>query len=247
MKKWLWIAGLSLALSGVNAEIQKLDKATLSKIEKETKIFQLPNLTVADGIDKGDFYFLKVRVTSPRGSQLHNSYLDKQTGMVYVGEAYDKEGNLLVFPKEKKVVDEGVAFSYGNGKKELYLVTDPECPYCTKFEKASKDKISEYTIHVIFLPLGFHKKSPAMIEWIMKGKNDVDKKARLDAIMLKGSAAYQFLIKDKDKPFVYSKSTQEIIDRSMRAVEELGAQATPSLFDEKLEPVNWVQLFPPKK
>lgn len=243
MKKYLWILGLSVVLGSVHAENQKLDKATLEKIEKDTKIFQLPNLSVVDGIDQGDIYFLKVKSSSPRGSQLHKSYLDKKTGIVYVGEAYDKEGNLFVFPKEKKAVNEGVAFSYGNGKKELYLVTDPECPYCTKFEKASKGKLDDYTVHVIFLPLGFHKKAPAMIEWIMQGKDDNAKKARMDEIMLKGSTTYQSLIKDKKKPFVYSKETKEMIDRSMKAVEELGARGTPALYTDNLEEKNWVQFF----
>jgi thiol:disulfide interchange protein DsbC len=247
MKKRLWAVALSVAVSSANADNPKLDKETLTQIEKNTKILQLPNLSVVDGIDKGNIYFLKVKSTSPRGSQMHKAYLDKKTGMVFVGEAYDKEGKVLVFPKEKQIIEEGVAFSYGSGKKELYLVTDPQCPYCTKFEKASKGKLDEYTVHVIFFPLGFHKNAPAMIEWIMQGKDDVDKKARMDKIMLKGSVDYQSLIKDKKKPFVYSNTTKEMIERSMRAVEELEVRGTPSLYNEKLESVNWTQLFQSKK
>lgn len=243
MKKWVWVLGLTVALGSSHAADQKLDADTLKKIEKDTKIFQLPNLSVVDGIDKGDIYFLKVRSTSPRGSQLHKSYLDKKTGMVYVGEAYDKEGKILVFPKEKKIVEDAVAFSYGTGKKTLYLVTDPECPYCTKFEKASQGKLDEYTVHVVFFPLGFHKKAPAMIEWIMQGKDDQARKARMDQIMLKGSTSYASLIKDQTKPFVYSKETEAMIERSQMAVEELEVRGTPALYDENMEYINWVQLF----
>ena len=243
MKKWLWFVGITVTTGYLYADIVKLDREKLAEIEKSSKVLQQPNLTVLDGIDRGDIYFLKVRSTSPRGSQLHKTYLDKTSGMIYVGEAYDKEGNLLEFPKDKKIIQEGVAFSYGNGKKELYLVTDPECPYCSKFEKASQGKLDEYTVHVIFLPLGFHKEAPAMIEWIMQGKDDTEKKARMDEIMLKGSTVYKSLIKDKNKPFVYSPKNQEMIGHSMNAVQELEARGTPALYDENLEYVNWVQLL----
>ena len=247
MKKLLWVLSLSIAVSSVNADNLKLDREKLTQIKKSTKILQLPNLSIVDGIDNGDIYFLKVKSTSPKGSQLHKIYLDKKTGMVFVGEAYDKEGRLLVFPKEKKRVDEGVAFSYGNGKKELYLVIDPECPYCSKFAKASQGKLDEYTVHVIFFPLSFHKKAPAMIEWIMQGKDDEAKKVRMDEIMLKGSREYHSLIKDEKKPFVYSKATKEIVSHCMKAVEELEARGTPALYNDEIEHLDWIELLKSKK
>ena len=242
-KKFVWLSTLIVLFTSLQAGEAKLDKSVIEKINKETKIFQSPYLNVVEGVDRGDVYFLKVESKSPRGIQRHKTYLDKKSGMIFTGEAYDKDGNLLIYPKESKVVDAGVAFSYGNGKKKLYVVTDPECPYCVKFEQAAKGKLDEYTVHVIFFPLQFHKKVPAMIEWIMQGKDDVAKKERMNAIMLEGSEEYAKLIKDPKKPFVYSKETRAVIDRSMKAVVELEARGTPALYDAELNEVNWVEML----
>ena len=35
------------------------------------------------------------------------------------------------FPTNAQIVKEGVAFSFGNGP-DLYVVTDPECPFCRR-------------------------------------------------------------------------------------------------------------------
>jgi len=233
---------IALMLTAINAESVKLDAAKLEEIKASSKTLQLPHLKIESGIDKGSIYFLKVKASSEKGSKIFETFVDKQTGFVYVGSAYDKEGKQLMFPKDVKVIKEGVVFSYGTGKKDLYLVTDPECSYCSKFEKEAEGKLGEYTVHVIFYPLPFHKKAPAMIEWIMKGKNDAEKKERLNQIALKNSTEYQSLIKDEKKPFVYTSSTQEIMDKSLRAVSELGATGTPTTYDAELNVIPWPNL-----
>ncbi len=226
----------------VNAADIKLDAAKLKEIKASTKILQKPTLEIADGIDKGSVYFLKLEAKSQRGSQFINAFVDKKTDFVYIGNGYDKEGNMMIFPKEVKVIQEGISFSYGTGKKEIYLVTDPECSYCTKFEKAAEGKLNDYTVHVIFYPLPFHKKAPAMVEWIMQGKSDAEKKARLSQIALKNSTEYKSLIKDRKKPFKYSPEIQKSIDRSLKAVQELGTRGTPSTYDEKFNKIPWTDL-----
>ena len=145
---------------------------------------------------------------------------------------------MIEFPKDAKIVKEGVAFSYGTGKKEIYLITDPECPYCSKFEQAANGKLDDYTVHVILFPLSFHKKSPAMIEWIMMGKDDAEKKARFEEVMLKGSTKYTALIKDAKKPFVYSKEAQTYKGKSEAAAREMNMRGTPALYDAAFNPIS---------
>ncbi len=242
-KKLLIISSLVMAISSnVSASDIKLDTAKLKEIKANTKVLQNPTLQLKDGIDKETVYFLKLEAKSQRGSRIINAFLDKKTGAVYFGNGYDKDGNMMTFPKEPKIIKEGVSFSYGTGKKEIYLVTDPECSYCTKFEKAAEGKLDDYTVHVIFYPLPFHKKAPAMIEWIMQGKSDVEKKERLSQIALKKSTEYQALIKDAKKPFKYTPATQEAIDKALKAVQELGTRGTPSTYDEKFNKIPWAKL-----
>ena len=118
-------------------------------------------------------------------------------------------------------------------------MTDPECPYCVKFEKAAEGKLDEYRVHVILYPLPFHKKAPAMVEWIMQGKSDAERKKRLSQITLKNSTEYKALITDTKKPFKYTPETQEQMNKSLKAARELGARGTPATYDASFTQVPW--------
>jgi thiol:disulfide interchange protein DsbC len=41
---------------------------------------------------------------------------------------------------------------HGNGKRQLYLFEDPDCPYCKKFEE-QLPKINDVTLHIFLFPL----------------------------------------------------------------------------------------------
>ena len=113
----------------------------------------------------------------------------------------------------------------------------------TKFEKEIAGKLDDYRVHVILFPLSFHKKSPAMVEWIMQGKDDAQKKERFEEIMLKGSTAYQTLIKDAKKPFVYSEAVGQAMEKMDKAVLELSVRGTPAIYDANFEPVSQYQFL----
>ncbi len=227
----------------INAIDTKLDATKLKEIRASTKVLQNPALTIKDGIDKDSVYFLKLDAKSQRGSRTITAFVDKKTGAVYFGNGADKDGKPMVFPKEAQIIKDGISFSYGTGEKELYIVTDPECPYCVKFEKALTGKLNDYTVHVILYPLPFHKKAPAMVEWIMKGENDLQKRERFEQLMLKKSAKYEALIKDPKKPFKYTSQTQEKVNKALKAVEELGARGTPIVYDGTFSEVPRSVLF----
>ena len=239
MYKVLWTLTLVSTLINTAFATEKiLDESQFSEIKKMNIILQDPVLSIKGAIEKPESYILKLVATSPQGSQLITAFLNKKTSELYIGSAYDKAGVPLLFPKDPTAIKEGVSFTYGTGSKELYLVTDPECPYCTKFAQSVKGHMDEYTVHVIFFPLSFHKNSPAMIEWIMQGKDDAEKKKRYDEIMLKGSTKYSILHKDETKPFFYSSEVQEKMDKSSQATLELNVRGTPMLFDVDFNPLS---------
>ncbi len=249
MKKNITILTVLIAgvTTGINAADVKLDTAKLKEIRATTKVLQNPALTIKDGIDKDSVYFLKLDAKSQRGSRIITAFVDKKTGAVYFGNGVNKDGKPMAFPKEGKIIKDGISFSYGTGKKELYLVTDPECPYCMKFEKALTGKLDDYTVHVILYPLPFHKKAPAMVEWIMEGKDDLHKRERFEELMLKKSTEYKALIKDPKKPFKYTAQTQEKVSKALKAVQELGARGTPIAYDSKFNEIPRSALLGPKK
>ena len=220
-----------------------VDQNKLQEIRTKNVVLQDPVLHMRGAIEKPNSYILKIEARSSRGSQLIHAILDKQTNELYIGSAYDKEGNPILFPKDIQAIKEGVAFSYGTGSQEIYIITDPECPYCTRFEKSVHGKLSDYTVHVIFFPLSFHKKAPAMVDWIMQGKDDAAKKERFEQVMLKGSTAYSSLIKDVNKPHVYSEAVRLAMKKMQAAVLELNVRGTPAIYDKDFNPVQQDQLF----
>lgn len=223
--------------ANINATENKMDSSKLAEIRAMNTILQQPNLQVENAIDLNDVYLLKMKAKSQRGSQKFTAFVDKNTSRVYFGNGFEKDGSLISFPANAELVKSGVSFSYGNGKKEIYLVTDPQCPYCIRFEKEMDGKLDDYRVHVLLYPLPFHKKAPAMTEWILSAKSDAQKHARFQAIMSGKSKEYTALIKDKKKAFQYSPETKALISKSMKAVEELGARGTPMVFDSAFKQV----------
>jgi len=234
---------ITMVVVTVSANDMKLDAAKLKEIKATTKALQRPIFQIKEGIDKDTVYFLQIDAKSKRGVRPITAFVDKKTGAIYFGNGYDKEGKLMAFPKDEALIKKGVTFSYGTGKKDLYIVTDPECPYCVKFEKHAHGKLDDYKVHVIFYPLAFHKKAPAMIEWIMQGKSDAEKKERFDKIVLEGSTEYKMLIKDDKKPFRYTAVTQVVINKAFGAIRELGTRGTPATYDEEFTLIPWTDLL----
>lgn len=56
-------------------------------------------------------------------------------------------------------LDKIVAFTDGNKGKVVYLVTDPQCPYCQKAEAVLSEMVKKGEVQVkyILMPLPFHK------------------------------------------------------------------------------------------
>ncbi|MCK9173995.1 MAG: thioredoxin fold domain-containing protein [Desulforhopalus sp.] len=74
---------------------------------------------------------------------------------VEVGEAFLKSMQTLPeaeLAQLKKFAD----YTIGHGKKEVILLTDPECPYCHQLEKAVAGLESTVTFYVVLYPLDQH-------------------------------------------------------------------------------------------
>jgi thiol:disulfide interchange protein DsbC len=214
---------------------KELSMSTLGKLKASHKTLNTPNVTIKAGVDLGSVYFLKILYTSPKGNkEISYAYYDKGNKNLYIGRGYDFEGNPVTLPKDSKAIKEGVSFSYGTGSKEIYVITDPECPYCIRFEKAIHGKLKDYRVHVILYPLSFHKKAPMMVEWIMQAKSDEAKYKRLSDLMFNNSKEYEKL---KSADFSYSPQVKEKIQKAKIAFAELEARGTPAVFDEKFKPI----------
>ena len=77
---------------------------------------------------------------------------------------------LRLKPEELKRLESLVAFTEGRARKFVYLVTDPDCPFCKRLEKTLKKFVDrgQLTVRVILMPLsklhpGAEKKAIALI------------------------------------------------------------------------------------
>jgi thiol:disulfide interchange protein DsbC len=189
------------------------------------------------GTLKDGFYIINVK--TPRGSG--NFYISKDKKYTILGRVINnKNGAPLTpsFPVNKKVVDNGIVFTFGKGNKDIYVVTDPECPFCRKMEKETKNTLEKnYRVHVILFPLSFHKDAKAMSYYILAGKTDAEKAKRFKEVLAGGNEWKKY------HPTAAEKAKfDKMLQNAKKAVEELGAQGTPTVYDKDFNQINWTNL-----
>lgn len=240
MKKILVLVGLVSIVFGSD---KLLSQKELNEVLKSSYIY--PKLI--QGIKKG---YIKVRGVKKDGFYIINIKTKRGSGNIYITEdkKYTIIGNVIdnktktpliaKFPINEKIVKEGVSFTFGKGDKEIYLITDPECPFCKMLEKEKKEILEKnYKVHVILYPLSFHKNAKAMSYYILAGKDDKEKSKRLKEV-LQGSNEWKNYKPTKEE----KEKLNNILNNAQKAVEELGARGTPTLYDKDFNQINWPTL-----
>jgi thiol:disulfide interchange protein DsbC len=230
---------LSLSLvASLFASDKLLPQKQVEKILKSSPVYsqvksKLNKGLKVKGVDKGDFYIITVYGKRGEG----NLFISKDLKYTILGNILDNKKKTLLradypvepFKGNKEIVKNGIVFSFGKGKKDLYVVTDPQCPFCQRFEKlAEKSHLSDkYKIHIIFLPLSFHKHSKDMIYYILSADSESQKAKRFKETLSGGDEWKKFKATSQQKQKIDAQ-----IEKSKRAVEELGARGTPTFYDE---------------
>ena len=84
-----------------------------------------------------------------------------------------------------------IAFSFGTGDKEMYIVGNPGCEYTKMLFKEGERALSKYRIHVILMEREHLYESPAMIEFILQAKTDEERTRRFKDLILYDSEEYK--------------------------------------------------------
>ena len=222
----------------------KISQSELNSITQKLKIFDKNGveLKVVDGLEKNNLEVLKIKVFYkgvPRQDIIAYKY--KGSDSLIFGKAVDlKTGKEISFPKNMKIVKEGVAFKIGHGPKEIYLVTDPECQFCRRLERnLPKDFKDKYTVNVIPMPLSFHRHAKQMYYYIFAGKNDQERAKRMKDVMTGKDDNWQNYKPTPKEQEKYNK----MIEKGYKAAKELGARGTPSVYDKNGHPINYMELL----
>lgn len=225
---------LALALTtGLNAATE-LNKDEIKKIEN-LELFKGVNIKVKKAYDTQSLYLLRVEV---RG-KIDEIYLTKDKKYLIAGDVLNTtDGSKLTVPADLSSAKGNQAFTYGTGKDEYYLFTDPECPYCKKFESYLEQVKDKVKINVFYFPLDFHANAKDISLYVMSQKTQAEKiKAMVNTT--KDTPAFKNRKIDPKK----LRQLEANLDKQIKIGQELGVQGTPAIFDKDGNKVNWVQML----
>ena len=227
----LFIAFMTLTLSLLAGDIDP-------KPFKSIKTFSAEHISITKAYDHGLIYELSLEITTPRGKQFTTAYVTKDKKVIVLGEALDANtGAAIKRPLDMKNIRENADIVYGEGKDEYIVFTDPECPYCVRFEKMWPTLSKKVKLYVYFMPLSNHRNATQMSYYVMNQKGQAAKaKAILD-------------MADGDKSFERLSMTQKMNDTlgekikdNQALANQFGVRGTPAVYDTKGATINWSTL-----
>ena len=105
-----------------------------------------------------DLYEVVIR--APDGLQIF--YADGSASVILSGQAIDaKSGRNLTQERVSKLssikwhslpFDSAVTYVRGNGRRKIAIFSDPNCPFCKRFEK-DLAKLNDLTVHIFLYPI----------------------------------------------------------------------------------------------
>ncbi|CAI8213618.1 MAG: putative thiol:disulfide interchange protein DsbC [Arcobacter lacus] len=231
-KSLLTVSAMTLML---NASSTLISQDKIEEI-KELELFKRANIDIVNGHDLDSLYYLNIKV---QGNP-NTVYLTKDKKYLVSGEVINTtSGKKLTAPVDLSILEEGKeALTFGKGSQELVLFTDPECPYCKKFESYFKQIEDKVKIKIFFFPLDFHKNARDLSAYVMSKDTNEDKvKAMLNTT--KDSENF----KNRNIPAEKLNELYSSIDEQIKLGVQLGVQGTPALFDKDGNSVSWTELL----
>lgn len=226
MKIYLLI--ISLALSLVAKDV---DPTQFSSVP----MFSQPHIKITKAYDHGNIYELNIEIATPRGTQRTSAFLTKDKKVVLFGEAIDAAtGEEIKRPLDMASIRESADLVYGTGSEEYIVFTDPECPYCVKFERMWPSLEKKAKLYVFFMPLSNHRNAVQMSYHVMKQK-DQSAKAKAVFDMAEGDRSFERLTMNQEIHELFGQK----IEANRLLAEEFGVRGTPSVFNSKGESVAW--------
>lgn len=228
---------VALALiSFANANSQISDKE-IKEIEA-LKLFKDAGVKVNRGFTADGMYLLNVSV---RGKS-DKVYLTKDKKYLIAGDVINANTRMPLvvpdLPVDIKPTLGKEAFTFGKGKDEYVLFTDPECPYCKKFESYFHQIEDKVKIRVFFYPLDFHKNAKDISLFIMSQKSYEDK---VKAMTTTTKDSEDF--KNRKIENAELEKLQKHLAEQMEIANKLGVRGTPAVFDKKGNKVSWAAML----
>lgn len=225
---------LSVALASSLNAAQNLPDSEIKDIQN-LQLFKRAQVKVIQGYDAGSVYLLNVEVQG-RADKI---FLTRDKKYLIAGDVIStKNGQPLEVPVDLAPTIGKEAFTFGTGKDEYVLFTDPECPYCKKFEEHFPKIEDKVKIRVFYFPLDFHKNAKDISLYVMSQKTYKDK---VHAMINTNANTQAFKDRKYDKGEL--DKLQKHLDSQLEAAKKLGIRGTPSVYDKDGNKVVWAAML----
>lgn len=213
-----------------------LDKAQQIKLIgefKKLKVLDSPAFTLNTVEDIGTMYMVNTNMEFAGQMKQVDVFISKDKEYIMFGNAYSATTGKR-YASEKTPIKKDTSklkslsmFTMGTGKKDFYLFTDPDCPFCKQMEAKLHGTINnESSVHILPYPLErLHPKATGKVLYFME-MSDADKKK----VMEKGLASVEV-----PKTFKPKKETiTRLFDIKKEAI-KMGLTGTPYLIDSDVQ------------
>lgn len=201
----------------------------------ELNIFKKSGITITKGIDADSVYILNIKAQNA----VDTIYLTKDKKYLISGEVLATEtGMPLSMPVDVSILKGKEAFTFGKGSDEYILFTDPECPYCRKFESYFPQIEDKVKIRVFYYPLDFHKNAYDLSMFIMSQKTYEDKVKTMLNVTAKDE-----VYKNRKYDSKTEENLKKKLDENIELAFEMGVQGTPAMFDMQGNKIVWVDIL----
>lgn len=196
------------------------------------KVLKENGIKVTEFKTQNSIYLLKGMKKTKRGKTSFLFYMTKDLKYTFFGQGFDDKAQALYIPKDMDIYKKYANFTYGNGKSEYYIFTDPQCPYCKKFEKllAGSDIKGKVKIYYFLYPLAFHSEAIPMSNYILSQK---DRAKALKEVMTSAFKEYK----------KYSNQKGDELLKNEEIGFDMVVRGTPSIFDSQGKLLNYQQFF----
>lgn len=142
-----------MATALVASSIYAMTNVELNKY-KENSLLKADNIKFIAGKEIGNgFAMIKGYVDVPQGISPLNVITNNEV-VITGGVVFDaKTKKKITIDIDYEKFKQDAAYTIGNGKKDLFVFTEAECPYCVRFEENIKNLKPEYKLHVFMFPL----------------------------------------------------------------------------------------------
>ena len=221
----------SCALYAENKEVSKNEIAQMEQLE----LLKRAQIKITKANDIGSLYILNINVQG----NADEIYLTKDKKLILSGDLIDVNSGIKISaPADLTGVRGKEAFVYGKGTEEYFLFTDPECPYCKKFESYLPQIENKVKIRVFYFPLESHENAKDLSLYVLSQKTSSQK---VEAMF---SGADNL---DKAKNAKYTQAELAKLEKTLEEQIQIGmklnVQGTPTIFDKDGKGVVWVNLL----